>query len=253
MNYRLLVALLLSLSPCLPAADTQRTIDETRLALEKWVEQRRELADRKAAWAVEKKSLEQSIQLYEKELADLDERIKTAQEQSSEADRVRVELEDKDKLAQEAAVSVEKVINGFESQLLKVAKGFPDPLQRKIGEFLRKIPDPANRENKSLGERMQVIVAILGEVDKFNNSVTTDTEFRKVNGGTEVSVETIYLGLGQSYFVAREGDYAGVGFPGAEKWEWVERRELAPKIREAFAMYQNLKPAEFVGLDVTVK
>ncbi len=235
------------------AADTQRTIDETRLVLEKWVNQRKDLADRKAAWTVEKQSLEQSIQLYEKELAELDKQIQVAREQSSEADQQRVELEDRDRIALAAAESVTKVIDDFEDRLVKASKRFPDPLRRKIAEFLRRIPTEPDAQKGSLGERMQVLVAVLGEVDKFNNSITTDTEFRKREGDAEVAVETVYIGLGQSYFVASEGDYAGVGFPGAESWEWVVRPELAPKIREALAIYKNLKPAEFVGLEVTIK
>jgi predicted nucleic acid-binding Zn-ribbon protein len=246
-------ALLLSTSAHLFAADTEKTLEQTRAILDKWVDQRKAIADRKAAWVVEKQTLEESIRLYQKELDDLSRQIKEAEAQSSAADKERVDLEDKEKLLLDAAQKVTDVIDGYETRLLTLARAFPDPLTKKIAEFLRKIPDEKNRKEKSLSERVQTVVAILGEVDKFNNSVSGETEFRKGADGNEIAVDTLYLGLGQGYFAAKEGAYAGIGYPENGKWVWVDKPELADRIRDSLAMFRNTKPAQFVGLEVITR
>jgi len=247
-----LLAIFIFVATPILAADPQKAIEDTRTILEKWVEQRKEIADRKASWIVEKQSLGQSIGLYQREIEELNHQIKDAQEQSSAADKEYVALEDKEKLLIEATKAVDKVIDGLEAQLIKLMKVFPEPLKVKTAEFARRIPTENNRKDKSLSERVQNLVAILGEVDKFNSLVSSDTEIRKTNG-KEIEVDTLYLGLGQAYFVTKDSRYAGVGYPGNEQWEWVDKPELASRIREALAMLLNVKPAEFVGLEVTVK
>jgi len=235
------------------AAEPQATIEETRIILEKWVDQRKTIADRKADWAVEKRALQESLRLYQAEAKDLETQIAEVERLSSAADKDRVELEDKEKGQAEAADMVAKVIGGYEAQLLKLMNAFPAPLSKRLAEFARRIPSAGSRSELSLSERVQTLVAILGEVDKFNSLVVNETEFRKDAGGNEIAVETLYLGLGQAYFVSKDGNYAGVGYPENGVWTWVDKTELAPAIKEALDMYLNLKPAAFVGLEAKAK
>jgi hypothetical protein len=102
-------------------------------------------------------------------------------------------------------------------------------------------------------ERIQVVVAVLNELDKFNNAVTIFGEKRKNAKGEEVAAETVYVGLGAAYFVNDAGDFAGSGSPGPKGWEWSIQPELAGPIREVVRIYRNEQSAKFVGLPVTVK
>jgi hypothetical protein len=102
-------------------------------------------------------------------------------------------------------------------------------------------------------ERIQVIVGILNELDKFNNAVNVFSEKRKNPKGEEVSVQTLYVGLGAAYFVNDTADFAGVGSPGANGWEWTVRPELASAVQEAVKMYRNERTAHFVPLPVTIR
>jgi hypothetical protein len=102
-------------------------------------------------------------------------------------------------------------------------------------------------------ERIQVIVGVLNELDKFNNSVTVFSEKRTNEKGEEVAVETVYVGLGAAYFVNAGDDFAGTGRPGQNGWEWTVQPELATPVREVIRIYRNERPARFVALPVGIR
>jgi hypothetical protein len=119
--------------------------------------------------------------------------------------------------------------------------------------LIKRIPsDPATTKASGL-ERLQNVVGIVNEVDKFNAAVTVVSEVQKNPSDAEVQVETMYVGLAQAYFVDKAGDYAGVGLPSGQGWQWMPKNELAGKIQKSIAMYKNAAPADFVSLPVQIK
>jgi hypothetical protein len=96
-------------------------------------------------------------------------------------------------------------------------------------------------------------VGLINEVDKFNAAVTVVSQVQKNPAGAEVQVETVYLGLAQAFFVDKAGEYAGVGVPGPDGWQWTPKPELAGRIQKSIAMYKNAAPAAFVSLPVTIR
>jgi len=235
------------------AASPAEAVDETRVVLRQWVETRQTLAQTKADWQVQRGLLEQSIRLYEEESRLLDQQIAEADQDSSAVDQERVALEDEQRQLDAAAGVISDAINRLEDQLVGRMKAFPEPLRRTIAPLARRIPDPDNRKKLSLSERMQNIVGILSEVDKFNSTVSVHKDTRRAADGTEFSVESLYLGLGQAFFVSLNDQRAGVGHPVDGVWQWVDRPELAPRIRKLLDMYSSLQPAAFIGLEVQVR
>jgi len=252
MKYTPLLALALMTAASRNGAATT-AVNETRAVLHQWIETRQTLARTKADWQVEKQTIEQSIQLHEDELRLLGKQIQEAEQQSSGTGQTRVALEDEQKRLEAAANAVGAAVDQFEDRVVKQMKAFPEPLQRAIAPLARRIPDPDKRKNLSLSERMQNIVGILSEADKFNNTISVSKETRKAADGTEYSVDTLYLGLSQAFFVSQKGQRAGVGYPADGVWQWADKPELAPRIREALDMHSNLKPAAFVGLEAKVR
>ena len=102
-------------------------------------------------------------------------------------------------------------------------------------------------------ERVQILVGVLNELDKFNNAVNVFSEKRKNPKGEEAAVETVYVGLGAAYFVNEAGDFAGVGAPGASGWEWTTQNEIASAVREVIRIYRNESTARFVKLPATIR
>jgi hypothetical protein len=119
--------------------------------------------------------------------------------------------------------------------------------------MLARMPTNSVSTRMQATERIQVLVGILNELDKFNNAVTIFNEKRKNEKGDEVAVETVYVGLGAAYFVNDAGDFAGTGSPAPNGWEWSVRPELASSVKEVVRIYRNEQPARFVSLPVTIK
>ena len=71
--------------------------------------------------------------------------------------------------------------------------------------------------------------------------------------GEEVSVQTVYLGLGAAYFVNEAGDFAGTGTAGKNGWEWTAKPEIATTVQEVVKIYRNERAARFVTLPAAVR
>lgn len=227
-------------------------LNETRASLEKWVEARQLISKAKSDWQMDKETLQQTLQLYQRELKLVGEQMSKVSTNSAQVEKERTEAEELKKSSNEALDRARQFAADFEGQLKQQIPQLPMPLQEILKPLLLRIPaDPKTR--MTVAERMQVIVGILGELDKFNNSVSVFSEKRKNEKGEEVAVETLYVGLGAAYFVNDANDFAGTGVPGPKGWEWTTQSGLAPSVREAVRIYRNERPAKFVSLPAVIR
>jgi hypothetical protein len=232
-----------------PAAESP--YKEARSSLEKWVETRQLISKTEAEWVSDKETLQQTVQLFERELASLNEQISKFSTNNSQVARERAEA-DALKSSSETALNVmREFAAGLEANLKLLAPRLPLPLQEILKPLLNRIPSEANTR-MSAAERLQVCVGILSELDKFNIGVSLFSEKRTNPKGEEVAVETVYVGLGAAYFVNDSGDFAGIGVPGAKGWNWQTKSELAETIREIIQIYRNERPARFVSLPAEI-
>ncbi|MDP4880188.1 MAG: DUF3450 domain-containing protein, partial [Opitutales bacterium] len=122
----------------------------------------------------------------------------------------------------------------------------PAPLVNKIKPLIRRLPDdPANTE-LSLGERVQNIVGILSQADKFNTTITMTSESRTIDGGKTIEVRTLYWGLAAAYYVDASGEYAGIGKPSKDGWEWPQIKDAGPQIKKLLDVYEGSEDIQFV-------
>jgi hypothetical protein len=228
-------------------------LGETRDVLAKWVETRQLISRAKADWQGDKELLEQSIKLFERELVQVEQQISKAGTNGAQVEKERAQSESLQKAAADSLEQTRQFAAKFEARFAQFAPRLPAPLQEILKPLLGRLPaDPANTK-MTPAERLQVIVGVLNEVDKFNNAVSLFTEKRKNDKGEEVAVEIVYVGLGAAYFVNETGDFAGTGTPGKSGWEWTPKNELAPSVREVIRIYRNERPARFVALPATIR
>lgn len=226
-------------------------MSQTRSTLEKWVEARQLISKARSDWQTEKETLEQTVQLYEREVKSLDEQLSKVSTNSVQVQKEQAEAEGQQKSAGEALDRARTVAAGLEQELIKQVPQLPAPLQEILRPLLARIPADS-KTKATAAERMQVVVGILNELDKFNNAVSVFSERRKNPKGEDIAVETLYVGLGAAYFVNETGDFAGVGVPGPKAWEWSAKPALAAPIREAIRIYRNERPAKFIGLPAAI-
>jgi hypothetical protein len=243
--------------PCAMAATattlaTGDPVVEARTVLEKWVETRQLISSTRADWQSAQQALGLNAQLFQQELRRVREQTEklstnntqVAKEQD-EASRAKRDLED-------ALKKVRDLATDFESRVRNLLPGLPAPLQQTVQPLAARIPTDENTR-LSAAERIQTIVGILNEVDKFNSAVTVTNERRGDARGDEVNVDTIYLGLAVAYFVEPSEKLAGFGAPTADGWKWTIDSKIAPQVKEMIAMYRNQKPAGFVSLPIQIQ
>ena len=106
---------------------------------------------------------------------------------------------------------------------------------------------------RSAAERIQKVVAMLNEADRFNSAITLAMEVRKDAEGKDRKVQALYLRLGHAYYADEGGSFSGVGVAGEADWTWEEKPELGSTIRKVMDIYENEWSAEFVAVPVNIK
>lgn len=224
------------------------TVSKTQDRLKKWVETRQLTSEEAANWLQEKDSLQQSIDLFKSESTKLKGEIKDVQDQESNYAQEFSDLEKENESLKTTIQTIANSIGAAEKRVVELKSRLPQPLLEKLEPFLNRIPEDPSKTKLSASERAQTIVGILSEVDKFQSSITVVGELRKNQSGSEIQVQTLYLGLSQAYFVNQQGDFAGTGVPSVSGWDWKIEPALAGKIKKLIGMYENTVPAEFLSI-----
>lgn len=253
MNSFLASALVLAVGGLAVTSAEPVTLAQTRATLEQWVQTRQLISKTKSDWQSDKETLEQTIQLYERELRSIDEQMAKVSTNNTQVAKEMEEALALQKISNETLDGAKQFATDFEARAKKFAPLLPAPLQDILKPLLARLPaDPANTKMLA-AERLQVLVGVLNELDKFNNAVNLFNEKRKNPKGEEVAVQTVYVGLGAAYFVNEAGDFAGTGAPGANGWEWAVKSEIAPAVQEVVKIYRNERTARFVTLPAAIR
>jgi len=230
----------------------QNKITETRNILDKWVETRQIISEEKADWKIEQSILGDTITLLTSELARLKKSLEDLEASATAADEDRSQLAAaKEQLGEASAVVVDN-IGALETQLKRIIQSLPEPLINKIKPLIRRLPDDPANTKLSLGERVQNIVGILSQADKFNTTLTETSESREIEGGKVVEVRTLYWGLAMAYYVDASGEYAGIGYPGADGWEWPQIKGKGIEIKRLLDVYEGAEDIQFVEVPARI-
>ncbi len=239
-----------------PAALIAQTpaLEETRSNLKEWVDLKKLISEERSLWRVEKETLNEQIDLLDSEIQKLKDQIVAKEAEMSEADKERIDLTEEEKTLKQSAAVVEMAMGNIESTILQLMDQFPEALKQKEAVKLlsERIPKDARQARAAgLSSRMQYVVGMLGEIEKFNNQINYDETMQQI-GGANVAVKTIYIGLAIGYYVDGTKTEAGILRPGPNGWEKEDRPELAEDIAQAIAIYQReVGEAVFVNLPMT--
>ncbi|HRI14023.1 MAG TPA: DUF3450 family protein [Verrucomicrobiota bacterium] len=224
-----------------------------RESVAQWVQTQQLISRTRTEWESDKEMLTQSKALFERELKSVQEEMAKQTTNSSVADAERLKLDADLKRSNEALETARHHISSLETEFRALLPLLPEPVLSGAQQLLNRLPADSSNTKASVTERVQTLVSLLSEVDKFNNAVTVFTEKRRNAQGEEVSVETVYVGLGAAYFVNESGNFAGAGTPGEKGWKWTADPTLAADVRETIRIYRNERTARFVPLPVAIR
>ena len=247
MNFQLIrISILAALGWMVAAGPLGASPEEARELLGRWVETQRLQAEEESQWRQQEAFLRQSLELLREESGLLEKRLATLRESAAGQIDRREALEAENEALRDAADRFRAALDGIGAETAAFARFFPAPLAERVRSQLERLE--SDRDNVSLPRRFQALLGILGEANRFNQSVTVarQTIDRADGGGVEVNV--LYLGLAHAWFVNDTGDFAGRGRPAEGAWEWTPDPAMAEPVRRAIAIHENRRPAETVTL-----
>ena len=248
-----LVGLVLLAGGAWAQEDGGSIVDQTRDTLSQWVETQKAIAKERRDWQLAKEVLEQRVDVLEGEIGQLQERIGETRDALRETNQQRQELIDENDALKDAASSLGTRIIQLEAKTQRLLKALPDPIRDRVRPLSQRIPSDPTNTQASLGERFQNVVGVLNEVNKFNQNVTVLNEIRTLGDGKTAEVQTVYIGLGQAYFVTSDGSVAGYGVPGNDGWDWKQVNELAPKVTQVIQILGDEAIPAYVPLPVKIQ
>jgi hypothetical protein len=138
-----------------------------------------------------------------------------------------------------------------ETQVKNMRARLPRTLGENLAHLYQRLPEEADSTHRGIAERLQTITGILTNIQAFNDSISVTVEVKAINHHPAGEVTTLYLGLGQAYYLSASD--AGYGYPGAQGWTWTSQPGLKASIARAIATAEGraAKPA-FVELPVTL-
>ncbi|MCH6258213.1 DUF3450 domain-containing protein [Puniceicoccaceae bacterium K14] len=228
------------------------SLEDARGLVDEWVEVEKLLSEESSNWVAEEAIIVDMIALLKSEKASLAERIESSTDAMSAADTKRSELEEERSEYIEAMGFLGSKIGELEDKVTTLYKRFPKPLQEEVSVPYARIPKPDEETRLSESQRLQAVVAILSQADKFNGGVQMISEIQDVGDG-QAEVSILYFGLGGAYFQDEAAKYSGIGYPSDDGWVWETTPEHAQQISDLFAVYSGSAEAEFVQLPVTIQ
>lgn len=253
MKVRISKAFLLSIFFAASATHAADPVGDTRNTLEEWVETRQIISEERADWKVEQSILEDTVALLSGEIERLDNALEDLETSATAADEERSKLNERKERLSAASSVVETIIGDLEAQMKAIVKTLPEPLVEKIKPLIRRLPEDPADTSLSVGERVQNVVGILSQADKFNTTVTQTSESREIDDGKTVEVRTLYWGLAAAYYVDSSGQYAGYGNPTADGWEWPRLDNAGETIKRLIDVYEGSEEIQFIQVPASIK
>jgi hypothetical protein len=124
----------------------------------------------------------------------------------------------------------------------------PEPLAKELQPLVARVPENPAATRLSYSQRLQSVIGILAQVDKFNTDLKYVSAVQTVDGAG-LEVQTLYIGLGGAIFSDATGKYSGFGYPTESGWK-MERVTGAQAEAIALAMdvYLSRKAPAFVAI-----
>lgn len=238
---------------CNSASADSEIITSSRTMLEKWIETERIISKESKELELAKQMLNNRIQLVSCEIESLKTRIDDSKKSIAEADKKRQELIDENEKLKTVSSNLVDGIAVIEQRLQQSLKMLPAPIQERVKPLSQRLPEKSQQSKSSISERFQNAVGILNEIDKFNRDITVVSELRELNSNKKIEVVSIYIGIGQSYYVNIGSELAGVGSLSRDGWYWQEDNSIFEMVNNAVAIIKNEKMASFVRLPATIK
>lgn len=236
-------------------ANYTASLNQARSTFEEWVRVKILISEESERWKQEKATLKDMIEVAGAEREALEARIEELRDTIATGDQRRTELAEQIETARERAGLFRGTLAEQETALSGIVEFLPPPLKRDLRQLIRRLPEDPHDTQIALSQRMQTVVGIITQMERFQDTLSLESEIREIDSGETVEVKTLYLGLAQAVFADASGRYAGIGTPGRNEWQWqvITDGTAVDRIRNSIAMHENQMEPAFVVLPIELK
>jgi hypothetical protein len=234
------------------SARAEPGLDTTRTTVRQWIATQDLIFRESKAWNEERELLDARIVALEQEIGAAEAKLGESRRVLGELAAKRGESAAAEQRLESAAGRLAEQVTTLEVDVRRLHALLPPAVQEKVSQLHRRMPADPSATTVSVGERFQNVVGILNEMHSANGSISLVTEVRNLSDGKPSEVQTVYVGLGQAYYLSPRGE-AGVGRPVGGAWEWRPANELATHVAELIEILQNKGKPRFIELPVTLE
>lgn len=236
----------------LPAGLTGQSIAEARDIYKEYITIRKLIGEERSTWEAQKVTLRDMKDVIQAEIDQTRETIAALEESASTADRRRRELQEGLEEAKAASLAFNREIARYETRIKKLITQLPNPLQDEVAPLVGRLPDDPDNSRLAYSQRIQTVVGLLTQIDKFNSDLRSISEVQSLADGSQ-EVQTLYFGLAGALFTNAAGTHAGFGRPGESGWAWTTvSGEAAEAILRAVDVYASRRAPAFVSVPLAL-
>lgn len=207
---------------------------------------RKLIGEESSAWENQKITLVDMVAVLKAERDQLQASIETLRGSATSADQKRAELNAAIETGKATSTAFDTTIATLEASIRTMIPRLPAPLATELQPILARIPADSANTRLGYSQRLQSIIGLLAQTDKFNSDLRYVSAVQVVDGQS-IEVQTLYFGLAAALFTDASGAYAGHGFPAADGWKWTRASATdAPRIAEAVDVYLSRRAPAFV-------
>lgn len=225
----------------------QSRAEKTEALVAQWVGLERQADQLQQQWQQQKQVLEHRKELLLTEKKLLQGRLSQYGEQQSKTQVVRADLARQQSKLENNQQALAAVLSQLKTVFGELQSRLPPPLQS-VWEKQLTSAEAAAQSSQKLNHYLE----LLGSADLFENQVGLHQTVMALDG-KEVLVDQVYLGLGQGWYVSRDGTQAGVGQSTKAGWQWQSEPLLAPQVQHILDILHKPESAKLVGVTVMLK
>ena len=194
--------------------------------------------------------MQELLEIYQKELKLLNEEIDQAGSSAAMVDERKQTYEKELKEYRDAERLLLEAMARHLPRVRTLIGRLPEPLLKKLEADIESLQ--AKEALAKPRDVLKSMLAVMAECGRFNRSITIVEDTRELASGKKMTVDVLYLGLAQAFYVAEQGDTAGVGRPSQTGWQWQAQPQLAKDIRAALAVKRKVSPPQLISLPIQI-
>lgn len=230
-------------------ATEEPTLKELDALVGRWIGLRTTIAEEQREWDARQNQWNAEIKLLSQESAMLDSEMEIFSGAASAEEQERAKL-----LARKHAMTAEldklkAALDAAELEMKAWKIRLPESLRLPLDPLFKALPETqADADKLEITKRVQTIVALYTQIENLQYGFHCTSEMLDVGNGERRQVDVIYVGLSRAFAVSLNNEWAAVGIPGSNGWNWQAHSEHADSVRSAIVVFNRQKAAELVRL-----